>query len=101
MGNCQKCQSAPLGKACSVEHAELVRAYLDDLLTAGRGEAEDGPDSTGEPSRRASSVRLHLEKALECLTDEFNVGRAGASGLRAEAITHVRLALMRAVMLGE
>lgn len=99
MWGCAACAAAPIGEACSLEHAELVRDVLP--LIAGRGEAENGPDSTGEPSRRASPVRLHVEKALECLTDEFNAGRAGGSGLRAEAIAHLRLALMRLVMLGE
>jgi hypothetical protein len=39
-------------------------------------------------------VSLHLHKALESLMDEFNVGRAGPSGLRANAIAHIRIALL-------
>jgi hypothetical protein len=39
-------------------------------------------------------LRVELSKALECLTDEFNAGRAGPSGLRAQAIAHVRQALL-------
>ncbi len=43
---------------------------------------------------RVGSLREHLEKALECLTDEFNAGRAGPSGLRAQAIAHLRYGLL-------
>lgn len=40
-------------------------------------------------------VRDELEDALACLTEEFETGRGGASsGLRAEAIAHVRKALL-------
>ncbi len=42
------------------------------------------------------SLRDHLEHALTCLMDEFNAApnRSGPSGLRAQAITHVRYALL-------
>jgi len=40
------------------------------------------------------TVAEHLEKALECLMDEFHAWRAGPSGLRAQAIAHVRYALL-------
>jgi len=41
---------------------------------------------------RIGRAILALDKALEALTDEFNVGRAGPSGLRAQAIAQVRQA---------
>lgn len=41
---------------------------------------------------RAARALLELDKALESLTDEFNAGIAGPSGLRAQAIAHVRQA---------
>jgi hypothetical protein len=43
-----------------------------------------------------ATMREHLEKALECLMDEFNAqfGKSGPSGLRAQAIAHVRYALL-------
>jgi hypothetical protein len=41
---------------------------------------------------RASRVLVELDSALQALTDEFNAGRAGPSGLRAIAIAHVRQA---------
>jgi hypothetical protein len=41
---------------------------------------------------RVGRVLLELDKALECLLDEFNAGRAGPSGLRAQGIAHVRQA---------
>jgi hypothetical protein len=42
------------------------------------------------------TMREHLEKALECLMDEFNAqyGKSGPDGLRAQAIAHVRYALL-------
>ena len=41
---------------------------------------------------RLARVLLELDKALEVLTDEFNAGRSGPSGLRAQGIAHVRQA---------
>jgi len=41
---------------------------------------------------RVSRALLELDKALEVLTDEFNAGRSGPSGLRAQGIAHVRQA---------
>jgi hypothetical protein len=41
---------------------------------------------------RASRVLLELDQALDVLTDEYNAGLAGPSGLRAMAIAHVRQA---------
>jgi hypothetical protein len=41
---------------------------------------------------RTSRVLLELDQALALLTDEYNAGVAGPSGLRAQAIAHVRQA---------
>jgi len=35
-----------------------------------------------------------LDMALRCLMDEFNTGISGPSGLRAEAIAHIRKAIL-------
>jgi hypothetical protein len=41
---------------------------------------------------RLARVLVELDAALSVLTDEFNAGRAGPSGLRAQGIAHVRQA---------
>jgi hypothetical protein len=41
---------------------------------------------------RITRVLLELDAALAALMDEFNAGRSGPSGLRAQGIAHLRQA---------
>jgi hypothetical protein len=75
------------------ERRDMGRLICEAKLTDGPCFAFALPHRRVCLDHQDHALRQHLGKALEALTDEFNQGTSGPSGLRAQAIAHVRYAL--------